>query len=145
MYNSALCASPTCQCPSWHLSKYLQCKEKDWQHILRLLKFGKTVSVFQTAELKAAAEREMRAVNEAINQQISTAQGGPQSADSATAPLRARLNRAIEVMQEGLIERDTEVSSSTIFEALHCSLSAYSVSEAFYCLCTKFGLAAHWH
>ncbi|KAL0039144.1 hypothetical protein WJX77_009128 [Trebouxia sp. C0004] len=63
----------------------------------------------QTANLKAAAEREMKAVNEAIKQQTSTAQGGPESADSGTAPLRARLNRAIEVMQEGLIERDTEV------------------------------------
>ncbi|KAL0022317.1 hypothetical protein WJX79_009955 [Trebouxia sp. C0005] len=63
----------------------------------------------QTAKLKAAAEREMKAVNEAINQQTNTPQDGSQSADSATAPLRARLNRAIEVMQEGLIERDTEV------------------------------------
>ncbi|DBA78506.1 TPA: hypothetical protein ACH3X2_007993 [Trebouxia sp. C0005] len=51
----------------------------------------------------------MKAVNEAINQQTNTPQDGSQSADSATAPLRARLNRAIEVMQEGLIERDTEV------------------------------------
>ena len=89
--------------------------------------------MLQTAKLKAAAEKEMKAVSEAINQQVSTAQGGPQSAASATAPLRARLNRAIEVMQEGLIERDTEVRSSTIFEALHCSLYACNVSEAFCC------------
>ena len=70
--------------------------------------------MLQTAKLKAAAEREMKAVHEAINQQTSMRQGESQSADSATAPLRARLNRAIEVMQEGLIERDTEVRSSTI-------------------------------
>ncbi len=88
--------------------------------------------MLQTANLKAA-EREMKAVNEAINQQTSTPQGGSESADSATAPLRARLNRAIEVMQEGLIERDTEVRSSTIIHALHCSLSVYNVSEALGC------------
>ena len=85
----------------------------------------------------------MKAVNEAINQQTSAAPGGPQSADSATAPLRARLNRAIEVMQEGLIERDTEVRSSTITEALHRSLSVYNVSKGL--PCTKFSPAAHWN
>lgn len=83
--------------------------------------------MLQTAKLKAAAEREMKAVNEAINQQTNTPQDGSQSADSATAPLRARLNRAIEVMQEGLIERDTEVR---FIHALHCSLSIYNDSEA---------------
>jgi hypothetical protein len=94
--------------------------------------------MLQTANLKAAAEREMKAVNEAINQQTRTPQGGPQSADSATAPLRARLNRAIEVMQEGLIERDTEVRSPSIIEALHRSLSLYDVSEAFCCYLPNF-------
>ena len=93
----------------------------------------KTVSMLQTAKLKAAAEREMKAVHEAINQQTSMCQGESQSADSATAPLRARLNRAIEVMQEGLIERDTEVRSSTIIQAVNNSLSGNNVTEALGC------------
>ena len=68
----------------------------------------------QVANLKAAAEKEMKAVHEAINQQTMGGQTGPMSAEDKTAPLRARLNKAIEAMQEGLVERDTEASSSDL-------------------------------
>lgn len=53
----------------------------------------------------------MDAVVEQINKQ-STAQGGKETAtEDKVGPLRTRLNRAVEVMQQGLVERDTEVSS----------------------------------
>lgn len=51
----------------------------------------------------------MDAVVEQINQQ-STAKGDTGTAtDDKVGALRTRLYRAIEVMQEGLMERDTEV------------------------------------
>lgn len=51
----------------------------------------------------------MDAVVEQINKQ-STAVGDKGSAtEDKVGPLRTRLNRAIELMQEGLVERDTEV------------------------------------
>ena len=51
----------------------------------------------------------MDAVVEQINQQ-SKAKGDTGTAtDDKVGPLKTRLHRAIEVMQEGLVERDTEV------------------------------------
>lgn len=88
----------------------------------------------QVANLKAAAEKEMKAVHEAINRQTMGEQTGPMSAEDKTAPLRARLNRAIEAMQEGLVERDTEASFPdlmvlTILGCLmhHVQLSLYTI------------------
>lgn len=64
--------------------------------------------MLQTASLKAAAEQEMKAVTQAINQSANSNQNGGASAGDKTATLRLRLERAIAVMQEGLVERDTE-------------------------------------
>ena len=50
----------------------------------------------------------MDALVEQINQQSKT-QGEKGSASDRVGPLRIRLHRAIEVMQQGLVERDTEV------------------------------------
>ena len=61
----------------------------------------------QKNDLKAAANREMKAAL----QRVSDA-GGPQAPETGSgtiAPLKTRLQHAIANMQEGLIERDTEV------------------------------------
>ena len=63
----------------------------------------------QNARLKDTARKEMDAVVEHINKQSQTLGNSDQAAEDNTAPLRARLHKAIEVMQQGLIERDTEV------------------------------------
>lgn len=61
----------------------------------------------QKNDLKAAADREMKAAL----QRVSDA-GGPQIPETGSgsiAPLKTRLQHAVANMQEGLIERDTEV------------------------------------
>ncbi|KAK9841968.1 hypothetical protein WJX81_001717 [Elliptochloris bilobata] len=62
------------------------------------------------AEVRAAAEARMSALMGDIAQRLAASSGGAQSASAdPTAELRGRLEAAIEVMQEGLVERDTEV------------------------------------
>lgn len=51
----------------------------------------------------------MDALVEQINTQSKSHSNKGTTAEDKTAPLRTRLHRAIEVMQEGLVERDTEV------------------------------------
>ena len=51
----------------------------------------------------------MDALVEQINTQSKSQSNKGTTAEDKTAPLRTRLHRAIEVMQEGLVERDTEV------------------------------------
>lgn len=66
--------------------------------------------VLQKNSLKAAADKEMKAAV----QRISGA--GPSSTSEtdqgAVAPLKTRLQQAVENMQEGLVERDTEVRAA---------------------------------
>lgn len=65
--------------------------------------------LLQKNDLKKAADREMKAAL----QRVSSAgdSGVTESDNSSIAPLRTRLQQAIENMQEGLVERDTEVRS----------------------------------
>ena len=65
--------------------------------------------LLQKNDLKEAADREMKAAL----QRVSSAgdSGVTESDNSSIAPLRTRLQQAIENMQEGLVERDTEVRS----------------------------------
>ena len=51
----------------------------------------------------------MDALVEQINQQSKTQGEKGSASDDRVGPLRIRLHRAIEVMQQGLVERDTEV------------------------------------
>lgn len=51
----------------------------------------------------------MDALVEQINQQSKTQGEKGAATDDRVGPLRIRLHRAIEVMQQGLVERDTEV------------------------------------
>ena len=51
----------------------------------------------------------MDAMVEQINQQSTTVGDKDSAIQDQVGPLRTRLNRAIELMQEGLVERDTEV------------------------------------
>ena len=64
----------------------------------------------QFAEVRTDAETRMAKVMGDIAQRLAAGGSGVRS-DSAdpTAELRVRLEAAIEVMQEGLVERDTEV------------------------------------
>ncbi|KAL3147397.1 hypothetical protein ABBQ38_014463 [Trebouxia sp. C0009 RCD-2024] len=63
----------------------------------------------QGAQLKDTARKEMDALVEQINQQSKTQGEKGAATDDKVGPLRIRLHRAIEVMQQGLVERDTEV------------------------------------
>ena len=66
--------------------------------------------MLQTAQLKAAAEKEMKAVSKAISSQaMAHNSSDAASASDKTAKLRSRLEIAIQLMQQGLVERDTEV------------------------------------
>ncbi len=87
----------------------------------------------QTQALKDASKKEMEAVREAINQHTEASQEVGVSAVDNTAPLRTRLERAIEVMQEGLVERDTEARPLLVTSCYCCQhmlCHAYAMSHA---------------
>ena len=63
----------------------------------------------QNAQLKDTAGKEMDALLKHINKQSTTEGDKGTATEDRVGPLRTRLNRAIELMQEGLVERDTEV------------------------------------
>ena len=69
-----------------------------------------SLSMLQTAQLKAAAEKEMKAVSKAISSQtLAHSSSDAALASNEIEKLRSRLERAIQLMQQGLVERDTEV------------------------------------
>ena len=64
----------------------------------------------QFAEVRSDAEARMAKLMGDIAQRLATRAGGERAVGAdPTAELRVRLEAAIEVMQEGLVERDTEV------------------------------------
>ena len=99
----------------------------------------------QVTRLKRAAESRFDSIMTSIRQQ-SSATSVESSTASAPADLQARLEAAIGVLQDGLIERDTEVSSSKCYTKSERSMVCASseASDRFYVCLIYISFKLDW-